>query len=580
VRLDGVDDAGVVPPLQRRSDSVTVTAWINRAGVQNPWAGIVFSRDESTVAGLSVGTAHELRYHWNGTNWSWDSGLLVPAFQWVFVALVVEPQQATLYLHDGALQSAVHIASHDLEEFDGSTKLGHDADSESRRFRGSLDDVRIYDHALTPTEISDLATLGGKAVAPNPVDGGHFVPALGAVSWLPGLSAESHDVYFGKDYVDVRDATTASPLYRGNQIGLVLPVEAIDPDQVYAWRVDEIAAGHVIPGNVWLFTRVGSGGYWKLDETSGPTADDADGDHDGIYVNGVLLGEPGATPTSGSSVRLDGIDDYVEIPALDLDGSELTVTGWARRDGIQSNYAGIVFSRAGGTVAGISTLVTGDLRYHWNDGHWDWQSGLKLPDGEWAFFALVVRPDMATIYVGENGNLASASNHALHGEEEFDGPLDLGRDGVVSRYFKGWLDDVQVYRAALSPRDVEGLYARALAVGAGKVPDGDVLPGTPLSIAKAAGGDLRFSWGSSCLASDDDYAVYAGSVGDFASHEAKTCGTSGAIWTVLSPDDGDRYYLVVPLSPNREGSYGADSEGTPRVPADDPCLPQDVAPCE
>jgi hypothetical protein len=580
VYLDGADDAVLVPPMQLRSDQVTITAWINRSGTQNPWAGIVFSRDGSTIAGLSLGTAHELRYHWNGTYWSWDPGLVVPANQWVFVALVVEPAQATIWLHDGTLQSAVNVAVHDIEEFDGTTKLGHDTNSASRRFNGMLDDVRIYGYALTPTEIADLADLGGKAVAPNPVDGGQMVPAVGETSWLPGLSADSHHVYFGEDYVTVRDATVASPEYRGNQDGLELPVEAIDPDAIYAWRVDEVVDTGVVPGDVWLFTRVASGGHWKLDETGGPTADDADGDNDGTYVNGVVLGEPGATPTSGHSVRLDGVDDYVEIPALNLNRSEMTITGWARRDGVQSNYAGIVFSRAGETVAGISTQVTGDLRYHWNGGYWDWYSGLKLPDGEWAYFALVVRPDMATIYLGQDGVLASASNAALHGDEEFDGPLDLGRDGTVGRYFKGWLDDIRVYRAALSPRDVERLYARAVAVGAGEVPDGGSLPGAQLAIAKGALGSMKLTWGPSCLASDVDYAVYEGALGDFTSHTEKTCSTSGATSTTLMPGGGDRYYLVVPLSSNREGSYGRDSGGVPRAPGASACLPQDIAPCD
>jgi hypothetical protein len=580
VSLDGVDDAVTVPPLQLRSDTVTITAWVNRAGTQNPWPGIVFSRDGSTVAGLSLGTAHELRYHWNGDHWSWDSGLVVPTSQWVFVALVVEPHQATIWLHDGTLQSAVNVASHAIEEFDGVTKLGHDTNSASRRLRGLLDDVRIYDYALTAAEISDLAILGGKAVAPNPVDGGHLVPALGETSWLPGLSADSHDVYFGEDYVAVRDATLVSPEYRGNQDRLELPVGEIDPDAVYAWRVDEIVDTGVIPGDVRLFTRVESGGHWRLDETGGPVADDADGDNDGTYVNGVVLGEPGATPTSGTSVRLDGVDDYVEIPPLNLNRDELTITGWAKRDGLQSNYAGIVFSRAGETVAGISTQVTGDLRYHWNGGYWDWYSGLKLFDGEWAFFALVVRPDMATIYLGQLGVLASASNAALHGEEEFDGPLDLGRDGSVGRYFRGWLDDIRVYRAALSPRDIEGLYSRALAVGAGEVPDGASLPGAQLSVAKGMLGNLTLTWGPSCLASDVDHAVYEGTLGDFTSHIDKTCSTEGATSTTIVPGSGDRYYLVVPLSSNREGSYGRDSAGAERGPGASACLTQEIAPCD
>ena len=38
-----------------------------------------------------------------------------------------------------------------------------------------------------------------------------------------------------------------------------------------------------------------------------------------------------------------------------------------------------------------------ELRYHWNDGYWDWDSGLVLPDAEWVFVALVLEPTRATM---------------------------------------------------------------------------------------------------------------------------------------------------------------------------------------
>ena len=211
LRLDGVDDAVVLPSMHLRSNSVTISGWVHRLGSQTPWAGLFFSRDENTIAGISVGNAHELRYHWNGGEWTWDSGLVLPDQQWVFVALVVEPHQATLYLDDGTLQSATHVVTHAIEEFDGVSKLGHDSDSESRRFRGMLDDFRIHDHALSATEIADLVQRGGPAVGPNPLDAGRFVPLVGQASWVPGLAAESHDVYIGQDYANVRDAGPGSP---------------------------------------------------------------------------------------------------------------------------------------------------------------------------------------------------------------------------------------------------------------------------------------------------------------------------------------------------------------------------------
>ncbi len=577
LQLDGIDDAATFPPPHTRSNTITLSAWIYRLGNQAAWAGLLFSRDENTIAGLSLGPGHELRYHWNGGEWSWGSGLVVPDQQWAFVALVVEPQRATLYLDAGSLQSAVHAAAHGIEEFDGELKLGHDPADTTRRFRGSIDEARVHDHALTSAEIVDLVELGGKAAAPNPLDGGRHVPLVGETSWLAGLFADSQDLYFGDDYVSVRDATPASPEYLGSQDATSLRLAAIEPGQIHAWRVDQRVGGDVVPGETWLFTRVATGGHWPLDETGGATASDPEGGHDGSFQNGVMLGQPGAAPGTGTAIRLDGVNDHVTIPALEVHAAELSITGWARREGIQQDWAGLVFSRAGGTTAGISTRVTGELRYHWNDGSWDWPSGLALPDGQWVFFALVVRPDLATIYLGQNGLLGSATHAALHGVEEFDGALDLGRDGPTVRYFKGWLDDVRVWRTALSPRDVERIYEQAFAIGSGEVPDGSA--GAPLRLARA-GSDLLLSWDPSCLGSDVDYGVYEGSLGDFTSHVAATCSTAGATSATIASSAGNRYYLVVPQSANREGSYGRDGADTPREPGVSSCLAQLAVSCQ
>ena len=139
-------------------------------------------------------------------------------------------------------------------------------------------------------------------------------------------------------------------------------------------------------------------------------ASDSAGGLHGTYFGGVLLDEPGAYPTSGTSATFDGVDDYVEIPPLNLGGGEATLMGWARLDGIQASWAGLVFTRAGSSVAGVSTLVTGHMRYHWDGAFYDWDSGLVLPLNQWAFFALVVEPDRATLYLGKDGELSSSTN--------------------------------------------------------------------------------------------------------------------------------------------------------------------------
>jgi probable HAF family extracellular repeat protein len=116
---------------------------------------------------------------------------------------------------------------------------------------------------------------------------------------------------------------------------------------------------------------------------------------------------------------------------------------------------------------------------------------------------------------------------------------------------------------------------------AGGVPDGGEVPGMPLMVGMSSTpGDLELSWGPSCQPGDSDYAVYEGLLGDFASHAPRLCGTGGATSVTLTPASGNRYYLVVPLSPDgAEGSYGTASDGSQRPPSATSCQPQVFTGC-
>jgi len=151
--LDGVDDYVSIPPLKLNSNTVTMSAWIKRNGAQNDWAGIMFSRANSTVAGLSILNSGELRYHWNAdpSTYDWSSGLIVPENEWTFIALVIEPDKATIYMND---TSAVNVVTHGIEEFDGNFEIGRDAASSSRYFNGSIDEICAWNTARTAEQIS------------------------------------------------------------------------------------------------------------------------------------------------------------------------------------------------------------------------------------------------------------------------------------------------------------------------------------------------------------------------------------------------------------------------------------------
>jgi hypothetical protein len=127
-------------------------------------------------------------------------------------------------------------------------------------FEGMLDDVRFYNHALNEAEVQAAmaGTSLGLAAMPYPADEATDVPRDVTLSWEPGLSADTHNVYFGTDFDDVNSADTDSPLL----VGPGLDNAAFNPGrlefgQTYFWRVDEVNAppdSTVFPGEIWSFT--------------------------------------------------------------------------------------------------------------------------------------------------------------------------------------------------------------------------------------------------------------------------------------------------------------------------------------
>jgi len=112
----------------------------------------------------------------------------------------------------------------------------------------------------TPKQYVPQAALSPpvKARNPKPLNGTVGVRLTDVLTWKSGDNAATHEVYFGTDEDAVKNATQASPEYKGSK---GLGDENYDPgklvwDTTYYWRVDEVNS--VDPnspwiGNVWSF---------------------------------------------------------------------------------------------------------------------------------------------------------------------------------------------------------------------------------------------------------------------------------------------------------------------------------------
>jgi hypothetical protein len=109
-------------------------------------------------------------------------------------------------------------------------------------------------------------------------------------------------------------------------------------------------------------------------------------------------------------------------------------------------------------------------------------------------------------------------------------------------------------------------------------------PGTvaTLAVTKSATteGDLDLAWSPSCSASQPDYAVHEGSLGQWYTHAPSICSTAGSQSTTLTASGGNRYYLVVPIAGTFTGSFGTSTANGERPDASPSCTDdRALSPC-
>jgi hypothetical protein len=114
---------------------------------------------------------------------------------------------------------------------------------------------RINEVTGSNTVIGDIwmFTTGSViATLPSPVDGASNVSVNAILSWTAGVTASSHDVYFGTD--PTPDVTE----FMGNQTSTTFD-PSLTIDTTYYWCIDEVEdINNVYAGDVWSFTTQGS----------------------------------------------------------------------------------------------------------------------------------------------------------------------------------------------------------------------------------------------------------------------------------------------------------------------------------
>ncbi|NQV32526.1 MAG: discoidin domain-containing protein, partial [Phycisphaeraceae bacterium] len=228
-------------------------------------------KDESgTIAPLCKATSGAGGWSWQ-LRYGWSSPQPYMGFQfnaangriWVYANenMAVGEWQHLAAAHDGSVVkcylNGVETDSADM----GQITAGADApfyigqDGWDDNWEGALDDVRLYDHGLSPDEVIAAMLGSPPELSANPIPENEASDVLrdGLLAWAPGEFAATHNVYLGTSFEDVNSSTQS--------VVSGLDVNSFDPGrldfgQTYFWRVDEVNGTPdktVFKGNVWSF---------------------------------------------------------------------------------------------------------------------------------------------------------------------------------------------------------------------------------------------------------------------------------------------------------------------------------------
>ncbi|MBN1559131.1 T9SS type A sorting domain-containing protein [candidate division KSB1 bacterium] len=199
---------------------------------------------------------------------------------------------------------------------------------------------------------------------------------------------------------------------------------------------------------------------WHLDEGDGAILRDASGNaNDSDLYNGAW-----AAGYTGNGVLLDGIDDYGRIPSsssLDISGNGVSVSLWTKLallpNELPGSYGPIYDSESDNYVI-YEDKNSNELRFKVTTTAGAERPGIpgaKLHAHEWLHVVGVYDGSRAMIYL--NGELQDS--HPLTGTVRPGQTALIGQS--AGSFFKGCIDDIQIFSRALSEQEIQFLYSGA-----------------------------------------------------------------------------------------------------------------------
>ena len=387
-------------------------------------------------------------------------------------------------------------------------------------FNGKIDDVRIYNTALSATDVANLYS-STVAVSVSPA----------SVSLLPGGMQQFTATVTGTAKMAVTWSAGAGTI---SSSGLYTAPSTAGSYVVTATSVADSTKSASATVTVSAPTTGGLAAYWKLDEPAGASSfADSSGSGDTGTCSGTACPTLGVSGVFGTAANFVGGSQYISIgnPAnLNFGTGSFTYSLWVYvsqslgpydiplwKGGSGTRFRG--FDIECGTSTWVANLVDGS-------NHVSAAFGNQTLS-QWILLTAVVDRSAGLFNAYRNGVLVASASLGSLGSVSSSNPLYIG--GLSGYGFNGKIDDVRIYNTALSPTDVANLYSDP--------PSSVAVSINPASASLQTGGRQQFT--ASVTGSTNTGATWSATGGTISSSGMYTAPSTAGTYTVKATSVAD-----------------------------------------
>ncbi len=359
--FDGINDSVNIGDAYDFSGTspMTVSFWMKpNTATPTEWEGLL-SKEDSTVSGAARqgwAITHE-KTTGNIVFERWQAGTgdsvasYYPPQPGSFTHVVATYDGTTIKIYiNGSLEGSV-TSTRSMPDTTSPLRIGSRQMSfYNSYFGGIIDEVRIYNRALTGTEIQALFNPNGNAVLinsgstyTNSVNVNLSLVCSDTGSSCAQMQIAPDGVVYGSPVAFATSTTVTLPSVDGTKTVKVKFIDAAG--NISAEYIDTIildtSARTALPTN-------GLVGWWSAEGN----ANDALGVNNGALQNGLGFSSSGA---SGQAFSFDGVNDYAKITASSSTnvgtGSGFTIDGWISPTDITSEHPVVEWNNNAGNYA-------------------------------------------------------------------------------------------------------------------------------------------------------------------------------------------------------------------------------------